>query len=225
MYVKKNVAINVRVRLSAYSFRSCKSLAPYRFWRGLYNRFDRGMHPRQSIEDYLSAIQEETQQLEEQLASHKQVGQKSHRSPFHMRKKQSTAVFFHDCRRWLLPYVINRKLLSWRRSKGGGVLPRKQPPLIRAPQRGPTVMTSVWPTPLRTTPGASSPAAPVSPKCRTAAWSSCPRTCTSHLKPASQMAAIRSRGLQTWVAVHPSVRTAPGIQTPMRLPTQLPEQM
>lgn len=33
------------------------------------------MHPRQSVEDYLRAIQEETQQLEEQLASHKQVGQ------------------------------------------------------------------------------------------------------------------------------------------------------
>ncbi|KAM3612090.1 uncharacterized protein V6R79_002581 [Siganus canaliculatus] len=50
------------------------STAPYcfKFWRGLYNRFDRGMHPRQSVEDYLSAIQEETQQLEEQLASHKQ---------------------------------------------------------------------------------------------------------------------------------------------------------
>lgn len=46
-----------------------------RFWKGLYNRFDRGMHPRQSVEDYLRAIQEETQQLEEQLASHKQVGQ------------------------------------------------------------------------------------------------------------------------------------------------------
>lgn len=50
------------------------SAAPYcfKFWRGLYNRFDRGMHPRQSVEDYLRAIQEETQQLEEQLASHKQ---------------------------------------------------------------------------------------------------------------------------------------------------------
>ncbi|KAM8908315.1 myotubularin-related protein 7a isoform 2-T2 [Spinachia spinachia] len=48
------------------------STAPYCFksWRGLYNRFDQGMHPRQSVEDYLSAIQEETQQLEEQLASH-----------------------------------------------------------------------------------------------------------------------------------------------------------
>ncbi|KAM7389427.1 hypothetical protein PAMP_023408 [Pampus punctatissimus] len=41
------------------------------FWRGLYNRFDRGMHPRQSVEDHLRAIQEETQQLKEQLASHK----------------------------------------------------------------------------------------------------------------------------------------------------------
>uniref|UniRef100_A0A3P9MIT6 Myotubularin related protein 7a n=1 Tax=Oryzias latipes TaxID=8090 RepID=A0A3P9MIT6_ORYLA len=50
------------------------STAPYcfKFWRGLYNRFDQGMHPRQSVEDYLRAIQEETQQLEEQLASHKQ---------------------------------------------------------------------------------------------------------------------------------------------------------
>uniref|UniRef100_A0A665WSG1 Uncharacterized protein n=1 Tax=Echeneis naucrates TaxID=173247 RepID=A0A665WSG1_ECHNA len=53
------------------------STAPYcfKFWRGLYNRFDRGIHPRQSVEDYLRTIQEETQQLEEQLASHKQVGQ------------------------------------------------------------------------------------------------------------------------------------------------------
>lgn len=50
-----------------------RSLVLCRLWRGLYNRFDRGMHPRQSVEDYLRAIQEETQQLEEQLASHKQV--------------------------------------------------------------------------------------------------------------------------------------------------------
>ncbi|XP_067454795.1 myotubularin-related protein 7a [Thunnus thynnus] len=50
------------------------STAPYcfKFWRGLYNRFDRGMHPRQSVQDYVRAIQEETQQLQEQLASHKQ---------------------------------------------------------------------------------------------------------------------------------------------------------
>lgn len=50
------------------------ALALCRFWRGLYNHFDRGMHPRQSVEDYLQAIQEETQQLHDQLASHKQVG-------------------------------------------------------------------------------------------------------------------------------------------------------
>uniref|UniRef100_A0A8C4HXR9 Myotubularin related protein 7a n=1 Tax=Dicentrarchus labrax TaxID=13489 RepID=A0A8C4HXR9_DICLA len=63
------------------------STAPYcfKFWRGLYNRFDRGMHPRQSVEDYLSAIQEETQQLEEQLASHKQVGLNSYCSLFLIR--------------------------------------------------------------------------------------------------------------------------------------------
>ncbi|XP_034037794.1 myotubularin-related protein 7a [Thalassophryne amazonica] len=50
------------------------STAPYcfKFWRALYNRFDHGMHPKQSVEDYLRTIQEETQQLEEQLASHKQ---------------------------------------------------------------------------------------------------------------------------------------------------------
>ncbi|XP_029515245.1 myotubularin-related protein 7a isoform X1 [Oncorhynchus nerka] len=48
--------------------------APYcfKFWRALYNRFDRGMHPRQSVIDYLMAIREETQQLEEQLVSHKE---------------------------------------------------------------------------------------------------------------------------------------------------------
>uniref|UniRef100_I3KM64 Myotubularin related protein 7a n=1 Tax=Oreochromis niloticus TaxID=8128 RepID=I3KM64_ORENI len=53
------------------------STSPYsfKFWKGLYNRFDHGMHPRQSVEDYLRAIQEETQQLEEQLTSHTQVGQ------------------------------------------------------------------------------------------------------------------------------------------------------
>ncbi|KAJ3588247.1 hypothetical protein NHX12_011841 [Muraenolepis orangiensis] len=50
------------------------STAPYcfKFWSGLYNRFDRGMHPRQSVEDYLMAVREETLQLEEQLASHQE---------------------------------------------------------------------------------------------------------------------------------------------------------
>ncbi|KAL7885813.1 hypothetical protein AOLI_G00061080 [Acnodon oligacanthus] len=43
---------------------------PYclKFWRGLYNHFDRGLHPRQSVLDCLMAVKEETQQLEELLA-------------------------------------------------------------------------------------------------------------------------------------------------------------
>lgn len=76
-------------QLLSCSFQSCKSLASLRFWRGLYNRFDRGMHPRQSVEDYLSAIQEETQQLEEQLASHKQVRLNTHRSSFLSEEKEN----------------------------------------------------------------------------------------------------------------------------------------
>ncbi|KAM4809002.1 phosphatidylinositol-3-phosphate phosphatase MTMR7 [Rhinophrynus dorsalis] len=39
----------------------------FKFWRGLYNRFEKGMHPRQSVTDFLQAVKEETQQLEEEL--------------------------------------------------------------------------------------------------------------------------------------------------------------
>ncbi|XP_027532280.1 myotubularin-related protein 7 isoform X2 [Neopelma chrysocephalum] len=39
----------------------------YKFWSGMYNRFEKGLHPRQSITDYLMAVKEETQQLEEEL--------------------------------------------------------------------------------------------------------------------------------------------------------------
>ncbi|KAL2077420.1 hypothetical protein ACEWY4_026924 [Coilia grayii] len=48
--------------------------APYcfKFWRGLYNRFDKGVHPRQSVLDCLMAIREESQQLEKELMSHEQ---------------------------------------------------------------------------------------------------------------------------------------------------------
>lgn len=34
----------------------------------MYNRFEKGLHPRQSVIDYLMAVKEETQQLEEELA-------------------------------------------------------------------------------------------------------------------------------------------------------------
>uniref|UniRef100_A0A4W4GY42 Uncharacterized protein n=2 Tax=Electrophorus electricus TaxID=8005 RepID=A0A4W4GY42_ELEEL len=44
----------------------------FKFWRGLYNHFDRGLHPRQSVLDSLMAIKEETQQLEEVLTIYQQ---------------------------------------------------------------------------------------------------------------------------------------------------------
>nr|XP_044988774.1 myotubularin-related protein 7 isoform X2 [Jaculus jaculus] len=39
----------------------------YKFWSGMYNRFEKGMQPRQSITDHLMAVREESQQLEEEL--------------------------------------------------------------------------------------------------------------------------------------------------------------
>ncbi|XP_061440167.1 myotubularin-related protein 7 isoform X4 [Rhineura floridana] len=39
----------------------------YKFWSGMYNRFEKGLHPRQSVTEYLMAVKEETQQLEEEL--------------------------------------------------------------------------------------------------------------------------------------------------------------
>ncbi|EGV99930.1 Myotubularin-related protein 7 [Cricetulus griseus] len=33
----------------------------------MYNRFEKGMQPRQSVTDYLMAVKEESQQLEEEL--------------------------------------------------------------------------------------------------------------------------------------------------------------
>ncbi|XP_063045942.1 myotubularin-related protein 7-like [Engraulis encrasicolus] len=44
----------------------------FKFWRGLYNRFDKGVHPRQSAQDCLLAIREESQQLEREMKSHEQ---------------------------------------------------------------------------------------------------------------------------------------------------------
>lgn len=45
----------------------------FRYWRRLYNRFDRELHPRQSELDSLMTVKEETQQLEEELALYEQV--------------------------------------------------------------------------------------------------------------------------------------------------------
>ncbi|XP_058145951.1 phosphatidylinositol-3-phosphate phosphatase MTMR7 [Dasypus novemcinctus] len=41
----------------------------YKFWSGMYNRFEKGLQPRQSVTDFLLAVKEETQQLEEELAA------------------------------------------------------------------------------------------------------------------------------------------------------------
>lgn len=46
---------------------SWSSAVPSRFWSGMYNRFEKGLQPRQSVTDYLMAVKEETQQLEEEL--------------------------------------------------------------------------------------------------------------------------------------------------------------
>ncbi|XP_028932179.1 myotubularin-related protein 7 isoform X2 [Ornithorhynchus anatinus] len=47
----------------------CPPAAPasFMFWSGLYNRFEAGLRPRQSVTDYLMAVKEETRQLEEEL--------------------------------------------------------------------------------------------------------------------------------------------------------------
>lgn len=44
-----------------------------RFWSGMYNRFEKGMQPRQSVTEYLMAVKEETQQLEEELEALEEV--------------------------------------------------------------------------------------------------------------------------------------------------------
>ncbi|KAJ7408361.1 Myotubularin-related protein 7 [Willisornis vidua] len=46
---------------------SQKERRELKFWSGMYNRFEKGLHPRQSVTDYLMAVKEENQQLEEEL--------------------------------------------------------------------------------------------------------------------------------------------------------------
>ena len=50
-----------------------KALCPSRFWNGMYNRFEKGLQPRQSVTDYLMAVKEETQQLQEELEALEEV--------------------------------------------------------------------------------------------------------------------------------------------------------
>lgn len=95
------------------------STAPYcfKFWRGLYNRFDRGVHPRQSVEDCLRTIQEETEQLEDQLTSHKQKiseleDQKWNVSVNIFDKSPTTWIFAPDLRLANTPQDYNSCVLT-----------------------------------------------------------------------------------------------------------------
>ena len=54
---------------------SWSSAVLHRFWNGMYNRFEKGLQPRQSVTDYLMAVKEETQQLEEELEALEEVRQ------------------------------------------------------------------------------------------------------------------------------------------------------
>ncbi|KAM6940422.1 phosphatidylinositol-3-phosphate phosphatase MTMR7-like [Xenentodon cancila] len=49
-----------------------QNTSPYCFkmWKGLYNHVEKSTPPRQSPADYLSAVREESQQLEEELTNH-----------------------------------------------------------------------------------------------------------------------------------------------------------
>lgn len=42
-------------------------------WKGLYNHAQKSTPPRQSTADFLSAVREESQQLEEELTNHQEV--------------------------------------------------------------------------------------------------------------------------------------------------------
>ena len=43
-----------------------KSFSYCRFWRGMYNRFENGVHPREPLGDLLAATTEHTQALSDQ---------------------------------------------------------------------------------------------------------------------------------------------------------------
>ncbi|XP_023287168.1 myotubularin-related protein 7-like isoform X2 [Seriola lalandi dorsalis] len=45
----------------------------FKMWKGLYNHMEKSMPPHQSPADFLSAVREESQQLEEELTNHQEV--------------------------------------------------------------------------------------------------------------------------------------------------------
>nr|XP_033800120.1 myotubularin-related protein 7 isoform X2 [Geotrypetes seraphini] len=63
----------------------------FKFWHGMYNRFDKGMQPRQCVLDFLMAVKEETQQLEEELEGLEEKLRK-----FRMLQSNNTKVEFKN---------------------------------------------------------------------------------------------------------------------------------
>ncbi|XP_028832550.1 myotubularin-related protein 7b isoform X2 [Denticeps clupeoides] len=53
----------------------------FKFWKAMYNRLDQASAARQSPADCLSAVREETQQLEEELSTHQEVPRGTVHSP------------------------------------------------------------------------------------------------------------------------------------------------
>uniref|UniRef100_A0A672FZX0 Myotubularin related protein 7b n=1 Tax=Salarias fasciatus TaxID=181472 RepID=A0A672FZX0_SALFA len=56
-----------------HTLRADQSVASCRMWKGLYNHVEKSTPPRQSPADFLSAVREESQQLEEELTNHQEV--------------------------------------------------------------------------------------------------------------------------------------------------------
>uniref|UniRef100_A0A8C3A8E6 Myotubularin phosphatase domain-containing protein n=1 Tax=Cyclopterus lumpus TaxID=8103 RepID=A0A8C3A8E6_CYCLU len=60
----------------------------FKMWKGLYNHVEKSTHPLQSPADFLSAVKEESQQLEEELTNHQEVppGGTAHHHPLGSRQ-------------------------------------------------------------------------------------------------------------------------------------------
>ncbi|KAJ8777739.1 hypothetical protein J1605_001198 [Eschrichtius robustus] len=70
----------------------------YKFWSGMYNRFEKGLQPRQSVTDYLMAVKEETQQLEEELEALEEDNLKSSDPDLSANSDQESGVEDLSCR-------------------------------------------------------------------------------------------------------------------------------
>ncbi|KAG7235901.1 hypothetical protein INR49_002099 [Caranx melampygus] len=72
----------------------------FKMWKGLYNHMEKSMPPSQSPVDFLSAVREESQQLEEELTNHQEVppGGTAHHHPGSRQGIQHTKTHHHHLR-------------------------------------------------------------------------------------------------------------------------------